>query len=78
MKSTVDAVGRFVIPKQLRDALGLMPGTEVDVSTYGAGLQVLPAGRTARLVTEDGRRVAESSTPVTDEDVFGLLDAMRR
>jgi hypothetical protein len=26
----------------------------VDISLYGAGVQIVPAGRTARLVEEDG------------------------
>jgi AbrB family looped-hinge helix DNA binding protein len=78
VETTIDAVGRIVVPKQLRDSLGMQPGTIVDVSAYGAGLQVLPAGRTARIVQVDGRTVAESDTPVTDDIVFGLIDSLRR
>ena len=78
METTIDAEGRIVVPKQLRDSLGMQPGTIVDVSAYGAGLQVLPAGRTARIVQVDGRTVAESDTPVTDDIVFGLIDSLRR
>lgn len=78
MEAMVDSVGRIVVPKPLRDALGLTPGTTVDVSLYGSGLQLVPAGRTARLREVDGRLVAESETVVTDDDVFGLLDAGRR
>ena len=78
METTIDSLGRIVVPKVLRDALGLTPGTKVDVSRYGAGLQLVPAGRTARLVEEDGALVADSSTPVTDDVVFGLLDAGRK
>ena len=78
METTIDGLGRIVVPKPLRDALGLTPGTKVDLSRYGAGLQLVPAGRTARLVEEGGALVAESSTTVTDEVVFGLLDAVRK
>ena len=78
MKTTIDNLGRIVVPKALRDALGLTPGSTVDVSRYGAGLQLLPAGRTARLVEIDGALVADSETPVTDDDVFGILDSGRR
>lgn len=78
VEATVDSVGRIVVPKALRDALGLVPGTAVDVSLYGAGLQVIPAGRTARLVEVDGQLLAESDTVVSDDDVLGLLDAGRR
>jgi AbrB family looped-hinge helix DNA binding protein len=32
MEATVDLIGRVVIPKQLRDALGLPAGAKVDIS----------------------------------------------
>ena len=50
----------------------------MDLSRYGAGLQLVPAGRTARLKEVEGALVAESETPVTDDIVFGLLDSGRR
>ncbi|MGH8925348.1 MAG: AbrB/MazE/SpoVT family DNA-binding domain-containing protein [Acidimicrobiia bacterium] len=79
MKARVDALGRIVVPKPLRDALGLTAGSVVDVSRYGDGLHIVPGGRTARLVeTEDGIVVAESKTVVTDEMVFDLIEAGRR
>jgi AbrB family looped-hinge helix DNA binding protein len=78
METTVDSVGRIVVPKPLRDALGLKPGAVVDISRYGAGLQVVPAGRTARLVDESGVLVASGETTIDDQDVFALIDAGRR
>ncbi len=78
MRATVDAVGRIVVPKPLRDALGLTEGSTVDISRYGEGLQLIPAGRTARLVDEDGVVVASGTTRIDDDAVFGLIDAGRR
>lgn len=78
MKLMMDRAGRLVVPKPLREALGLAEGGEVEVSIYGAGLQVIPGGRTARLVDVDGRLVADSNTVITDETIFGLIDALRR
>lgn len=78
METTIDAAGRIVVPKQLRDALGLTPGTKVDISWYGAGLQIVPWGRTARLVEEDGYLVAASDTVVDDDMVRALVDAIRK
>ena len=79
MKATIDSAGRLLLPKSLRDALGLTPGSTVDVSPYGGGVQVTPGGRTARLErSEDGRLVARSETVVTDDVMFALSDAGRR
>lgn len=77
MRLTVDAGGRIVLPKALRERLGLVAGSTVDVSEYGGGLHLSPAGRTAQLVEKDGRLVATGTTTI-DDDVFALIDAGRR
>lgn len=78
MEVRVDQVGRIVVPKALREQLGLVPGSAVDVSLYGDGLHVAPAGRTARLERRAGKLVAVADTVVTDDDVLGLIDTIRR
>jgi hypothetical protein len=62
----------------LRDALGLSPGSTVEISRYGAGLQLLPMGRTARLEDESGILVASGDAVIDDADVFALIDSGRR
>ncbi len=78
MEAVIDQAGRVVLPKPIRDALGLLPGTKVDITPYGAGAQILAAGRTARLVEEDGVLVADAETSVDDDIVFVLIDAGRK
>jgi AbrB family looped-hinge helix DNA binding protein len=78
MEAVIDQAGRVVLPKPIRDALGLLPGTKVDITPYGAGAQILPAGRTARLVEEGGVLVADAKTLVDDDTVFALIDAGRK
>ncbi|MGB3910807.1 MAG: AbrB/MazE/SpoVT family DNA-binding domain-containing protein [Pseudolysinimonas sp.] len=78
MNVTIDKAGRIVVPKPVRDALGLRAGDELDLTTDGSGIQLTARGRTARLVMRDGRLVATSDTVITDEDVFRLIDAFRR
>lgn len=78
MKAVVDSAGRVVVPKPLREALGLHPGATVDISRYEAGFHLIPSRRTARLVDEEGVLVATGETTIDGEVVFGLLDADRR
>jgi AbrB family looped-hinge helix DNA binding protein len=78
VEAKVDDVVRIVLPKAMRDRLGLGAGAVVDVTLYGDGLHVAPAGRTARLERRGGRLVAISDTGVTDDDVFAAIDAVRR
>lgn len=77
MEAKIDSLGRIMVPKPLRDALGLKPGATVDISLYGRGLQVVPGTRTARLEKQQGRLVAKSKTRVSDADVFRLVDESR-
>ncbi len=78
MEVTIDQVGRIVVPKPLRDQLGLAPGSTVDVSLYGDGLHVAPGGRTATLERRGGKLIAVAQTPISDDDVLGLIDSVRR
>ncbi|HEU4868928.1 MAG TPA: AbrB/MazE/SpoVT family DNA-binding domain-containing protein [Actinomycetota bacterium] len=78
MEARVDSGGRIVVPKPMREALGLVPGSVVDITPYGAGLAIIPGGRTARLVEVDGVLVGTSETVIDDEVVFALIDAGRK
>lgn len=77
MKATIDSAGRLVIPKVLRDRLGLVQG-DVDVEADGADLRVRPVALDA-LVEQDGWLVVPGSgTALTDADVRELRDADQR
>jgi len=78
MEAIVDPAGRILVPRKLRTALGLTPGTKVDISAYGAGVQVIPESRSAPLVEEDGRLVVAGTTVLTDELMYALMDEGRK
>lgn len=79
MEAVIDKMGRVVIPKALRESLGLTPGTQVDISVYGEGLQLVRGGRTARLSrSPGGRLVATGDTEIDDQTLLALIDAGRR
>lgn len=44
MTQRVGAKGQVVIPKDLRDELGLQPGAEVEFEQDGDAVRILPAG----------------------------------
>ena len=77
MRATIDKAGRLVIPKRLRDDVGLRPG-EVEVTVDGTGLRVEPLA-TESLDERDGRLVIPSAgVPVDDDLVRWLRDAGQR
>ena len=77
MKTTIDKAGRLVIPKALRDRLGLQPG-EVEITADGASLRVEPLSGES-LVERDGRLVIPSSgSALTEDRVRELRDADQR
>lgn len=77
MRTTIDKAGRLVIPKTLRDRLGLAPGA-VEVTADGSGLRV-EAIAGEGLVARSGRMVIPASGErITDEDVQSLRDAEQR
>lgn len=78
MRTTIDKAGRIVIPRQLREQVGLMPG-EVDVVVDGAGVRIEPVALDGVEARGNGRLVIPSAGEVlTDDDVTSLRDADRR
>ena len=74
MEATIDKAGRLVIPKELRDRVGIRPGV-VEVRAEGSGLRVEPIA-SERLVERGNRLVVPASdAPVDDETVRALRDA---
>ena len=77
MRSTIDKAGRLVIPKMLRDSIGLVPG-EVEITVDGAGLHVAPLADD-RLEDEDGLLVIPADdSNISDDLVRTLRDADQR
>lgn len=80
MKTTIDRAGRIVIPKALREAVGLEPGTVVDLACREGRLEVAPAAAAVRLVRRSGLLVAEAADAgevLTQADVDSTLAAVR-
>lgn len=77
MKTTIDKAGRVVLPKAMRDQVGLTAG-DVTVTVSGSGLLIEPAQH-ANLVVADGFLViAGTGAPLTTDDVRELRLADQR
>jgi hypothetical protein len=53
-------------------------GHEVDLSLQRGDSDVARGGPTARLELHDRRLVAVSEMAITDDDIFDLIDSIRR
>lgn len=81
MRTTIDAAGRVVIPKALRERLGLLGGRAVDVREREGRLEIEPAPTPMKLVRRGRLRVAvpaRSLPALTDEIVRDTVDQLRR
>ncbi len=77
MRSTIDKAGRLVIPKPLRDQLGLRPG-DVELTADGAALRLVPVHEDT-LIEADGRLVIPASGITIDAELVQALgEADRR
>ena len=54
METTLDRFGRVVIPKRVRDGLGLRPGAVLIIEERGNGLHLMPVPEGDNLREEDG------------------------
>lgn len=81
MRTTIDQAGRFVVPKSMRDELGLTGGEELEISARDGHLELEVPATPMRLVERDGAPVAipsESLPALTAEQVREVLERTRR
>jgi AbrB family looped-hinge helix DNA binding protein len=81
MKSTIDAAGRIVVPKALRQALGLKPGQPLEIRSVDGRLEIEIAPTRVHL-KKIGKGVVAVPDPelplLTSEQVRDTLERIRR
>jgi AbrB family looped-hinge helix DNA binding protein len=81
METTIDSGGRIVVPKALRDALGLTAGQALEIRATDGRLEVEIAANPVRLVERGAGVVAvpDGDVPaLTAEVVRDTLERARR
>jgi AbrB family looped-hinge helix DNA binding protein len=66
MRTAIDAAGRIVVPKALREILGLTAGQSLEIVERDGRLEIVSALTPTRLVDEGdgGAAVADAEMPV--------------
>jgi AbrB family looped-hinge helix DNA binding protein len=79
MRTTIDAAGRLVVPKPLREELGFTPGTELELDAVDGRLEVAVPSRVRIEEGPHGVRFAAPDADVlTSEQVRTLIERGRR
>jgi len=81
MRVAIDAVGRLVIPKPMRDELGIAGPTELELTAVDGALELTVPDLKVHLEDRDGRTVIVSDEPVpplTTELVREVLERVRK
>jgi AbrB family looped-hinge helix DNA binding protein len=73
MRYAIDSAGRVVIPKAMRDRLGLERGRPVEIRERDGRIEIEPAATRMTLARRRGGAVA-----VPDEDLPALTDDLVR
>lgn len=81
MKITMDSVGRLVVPKALRNELGITGPAELEVVARDGLIELAVADTPARIHDRRGTPVIVTDgpmEPLTVEDVRAAIDRVRR
>lgn len=81
MRTTIDSAGRIVVPKAVRDAMGLTAGRAIDVIFTDGRIEIDLAPADVTVVVDEGLpRVlpTDELEGLTDEQVRDVLEATRR
>lgn len=79
MRTTIDAAGRLVVPKPLREELGFAPGMELEMDAVDGRLEVVVPSRVRVEQGPHGARfVADGDDALTAEQVRAMMERGRR
>lgn len=81
MRVAIDAAGRIVVPKRVRDELGLVPGTELELRSVDRRIELAVAATPMHLAEHEHGVVAvtdRAMPTLTSDQVRETLERVRR
>jgi AbrB family looped-hinge helix DNA binding protein len=81
MRTTIDRAGRLVVPKPIRDRLGIPAGAEVDLDEHDGVIEIRLLAAAVRIAETETGPVIEpvEPLPVLSDDVVQMaIEATRR
>lgn len=80
MNVTIDKAGRLVVPKEIRDRMGLRAGDELEIEEFNGKIEISKPVRERKLVEINGLLTLEpdpNEPPITQEQVREQLERAR-
>jgi len=78
MRTTIDQVGRIVVPKPMRDELGLTGGQELEITACDGRIEVDVPPVAMKLEEHDGVAVAVPSEPLPELTATQVRETLER
>lgn len=78
MRVSIDGVGRLVVPKALRDELGVHGPTDLEMTAIDGRLELTVADVPARVEDRDGFPVIATDEPVATMSIAEAAAAIER
>ncbi len=74
---TLGKSGRIVVPKAIRDALGLQEGSRLKLEVQGGRIEAVPEAEEVPILVENGFPVFQGGSKLTEGEIVSIIKSDR-